>query len=137
MFAHEISFDLRYFFLLMFFISLNGFADKNVAIPNFNLVNQLSLDKILKAKVFVHTNSQLRAAHLILDYIPISKSFQAPRCLIKARDPRLHWISVAALGFLTTGPIPEDTLTTNPIPESIPKVALPFQHATEEEATSS
>ena len=41
----------------MFFISHNGFAGKNAAIPNFNLMNQLSLDKILKAKVFVHTNS--------------------------------------------------------------------------------
>ena len=70
-------------------------------------------------------------AHLILDYIPITKSFQVPRCLIKARDPRLHWNSVTALGFLTTGLIPEDTLTIDPIPEGIPKVALPFQHATE------
>ena len=52
---------------MMFFVSLDGFADKNTAIPNFNLVNQQSLDKILKAEVFVHTNSQLRAAHLILD----------------------------------------------------------------------
>ena len=72
-----------------------------------------------------------------MDYIPITKSFQALRCLIKARDPRLHWNSVTALGFLTTGLIPEDTLTIDPIPEGIPKVALPFQHATEEEATSS
>ena len=52
---------------MMFFVSLDGFADKNTAIPNFNLVNQQSLDKILKAEVFVRTNSQLRAAHLILD----------------------------------------------------------------------
>ena len=59
-----------------------------------------------------------------------------PKCLIKARDPRLHWINVAALGFLTTGPIPVDTFTTDPILEGIPKVALPFQHATKEEATS-
>ena len=59
----------------MFFVSLNSFADKHAAIPNFNLVNQPSLDKILKAEVFVHTEGQLKAAHLILDYIPISKSF--------------------------------------------------------------
>ena len=38
-FVHEISFDLRYFFLMMFFVSLNGFVDKNAAIPNFNFVN--------------------------------------------------------------------------------------------------
>ena len=54
-FVHEISFDLSYFLLMMFIVSLNGFVDKNAAIPNFNLVNQPSLGKILKAEVFVHT----------------------------------------------------------------------------------
>ena len=87
--------------------------------------------------MFVHTDGQLRAAHLILDYIPISKSFQDPRCVIKARDPRLHRISVIAPGFLTAGPIPEGTLTTDPILEGIPKVAPPLQRFVEEEATSS
>ena len=73
MFVHEISFDLHYFSLTMFFVSLNGFVDKNTIIPIFNLVNQLSLNKILKAKVIVHIDGQLRAAHLIFNYIPISK----------------------------------------------------------------
>ena len=54
MFLHEISFDLRYFLLMMFFVSSNGFVDKNAAIPNFNLGNWSRLDKILKAEVFVH-----------------------------------------------------------------------------------
>ena len=87
--------------------------------------------------MFVHSDSQLRAAHLILGYTPISKSYQARKCIIKAKDPLLHRISVATLGFLITGPIPEDTLSTDSIPKGIPKVALPFQHATEEEATPS
>jgi len=108
----------------------NGFANKNASIPNFSLVNQQSLDKILKAEVFIHTNGQLRAAHLILDYIPISKSFQVPKCVIKARDPQLHRISVAASSFLITNPIPKGTLTIEPIPEGIPKVALPPQQTT-------
>ena len=94
--VHEISFDLHYSLLMIFFVSLNGFAYRNTTIPNFNLVNQPSLEKILKAEVFVHIDGQLRAAYLILDYIPISKSFQAPKCIIKARNPRLHQISVAA-----------------------------------------
>ena len=67
----------------------------------------------------------------------ISKSFQALRCVIKVRDPRLQRINVATPSFLTIGPIPESTLTTDPIPEGIPKVALPSQRAVEEEATSS
>ena len=54
--------------------------------PNLNLVNQPSLDKILKAEVFVHIDDQLRAAYLILDYVPISKSFLVLKCAIKARN---------------------------------------------------
>ena len=86
--------------------------------------------------MFVHIDGQLRAAHLILDYIPISKSFQALKSVIKARDPRLHRINVATPSFLIIGPIPKGMLTTNPIPESILKVALPPPH-TVKEATSS
>lgn len=86
--------------------------------------------------MFVHIDGQLRAAHLILDYIPISKSFQALKSVIKARDPRLHRINVATPSFPITGPVPEGMLTTDLIPESILKVALPPPH-TIEEATSS
>ena len=68
------------FFLVPFFFSFNGFADKRATVPNFNLVNQESLDKILKAKVFLHKDGQLRVAHLILNYTSISSSFQAPKC---------------------------------------------------------
>ena len=49
----------------------------------------------------------------------------------------MHQINVAALGFLTTGPLLEGILTTTPIQEGKPKVALPFQHVAKEEATSS
>ena len=73
---------------------------------------------------------------MILNYEPISKSFQAPKCVIKAKDPQLHQISVVVLGFLIIGAIPEGTLATDPIPKGIPKVALPPQY-TAEEATSS
>ena len=69
-----------------------------------------------------------------------------PKCVIKAKDPQLHRISVAAPGILitrlvpegtlATTPFPEGTLTTTPIPEGIPMVAPPLQHAAEE-ATSS
>ena len=104
--------------------------------PNFNLVNQPSLDKILKAEVFVHSDGQLRATHFILDYTPISKSYQAPKCVIKAKNPRLHQISIVVPSFLIFGPIPEGTLTAYPILEGIPKVALPPQYTTEEVTSS-
>lgn len=58
------------FFVDNFFCFPNGFADKHAAVPNFSLVNQSSLDKILKVEVFVHSDCQLRAAHLILGYNP-------------------------------------------------------------------
>ena len=91
----------------------------------------------MKAKVFVHTDGQLKALYLILGYTPISKSYQASKCVIKAKDPRQHRISVVTPGFLATSPVSEGTLTTDPIPKGLPKVALPFQRATKEEATSS
>ena len=77
--------------------------------------------------MFVHKDDQLQVAHLILEYTPLSSSFQVPKCIIKAKDPRLHQISVAILGFLII----------DPILEGIPKVALPSQRTAEEEATSS
>ena len=94
------------------------------------------MDKILKAKVFVHSDGQLRATHLILGYIQISKSFQVHKCVIKAKDPRLHQISIAAASFLVIGLIPEGTFTTTLIPKGVPRVALPVQHVADE-ATSS
>ena len=42
---------------------------------------------------------QVRAAHKILRYDPIQKSFAAPKYLIKAKDPRLQNIIVAEHGF--------------------------------------
>ena len=111
-------------------VLVDDFADPHAAAPNFNLVNQASLDKILKVEIFIHTNGQLRAAHLILDYIPISKSFLVPKCVIKARDPQLQRISIAAPSFLLSNPIPEGTQAADPIPKGIPKVASPPPQAT-------
>ena len=54
---------------------LYGFANKHAAIPNFNLVNEIDLTKIIKVDIFAHKDGQLREAHLILDYDPLSSSF--------------------------------------------------------------
>ncbi|KAL0002466.1 hypothetical protein SO802_016247 [Lithocarpus litseifolius] len=71
-----------------------------------------------------------------------------PKCVIKAKDPRLHQISVAVPGFLFPEgtPIPEGAFITQPIsqsdivaqtiPEGIPKATFPLQQ-TSGEATSS
>ena len=117
---------------MTFFVLPNGVAEKNTVVPNFSLMNQASLDRILKAEVFVHTDGQLRAAHLILDYMPISNTFQAPKCVIKAKDSRLQRISVATPGCLITGSVPEGTLATCPIPKGITRVTQPPQHTIKE-----
>ena len=69
-------------------------------------------------------NGQLRAAHLILGYTPLSLAFQAPKYVIKARDPRLHRISVAYQGFviLEGVPIPEGTPRTQPLFVATPSI---------------
>ena len=45
-------------------------------------------------------DNQVRAAHKILRYDPIQKSFLASKYMIKAKEPRLHRITVAKHGFL-------------------------------------
>ena len=56
--------------------------------------------------------------------MPISFAFQAPKCVIKANDPRLHHISVAYKGFVVPEgiPIPEGTPLTQPLFVGIPSV---------------
>ena len=62
-------------------------------------------------------DGQLRAAHLILGYTPISFAFQAPKYVIKAHDPRLHRINVAYQGFVISEgvPLPKVTPRTQPL----------------------
>ena len=102
--------------------------------------NKESLDKILRVEVFVHDDDQLGAAHIILGYKLISSGFQAPKCVIRARDPRLYHISVAVPDFLLLEGVlvPEGTFSTQPIRESdlfiqsilegIPRADPPFLH---------
>ena len=113
-----------YFFFLIIFVSnnlhsrLNGFADRRYTKPNLKLVNKANLDKLLKAEIYVsEANGQLRAAHLILGYTPISFAFQEPKCVIRARDPRLHRINVAYEGFIVPEGIslPQYTSRTEPL----------------------
>ena len=58
------------------------------------------METILKAEVFVNEgDNQVRAAHKILGYDPIQKSFSALKYVIRAKDPSLHRIIVAEHGF--------------------------------------
>lgn len=69
---------------------LGEFTDKYSTIPHLNRVNEPDLTRILKYKIFAQTDGQLQATHVILNYKPISTYFQAPKYMIKAKDPQLH-----------------------------------------------
>ena len=100
------------------FPNFNGFADPNSTATLLRLVNKANLDRILQSEVYVNeAEGQLRAAHLILGYKSISHTFQAPRCVIRAKDPRLHRISVAYEGFIVSEGVylPRNTPLTQPL----------------------
>ena len=101
------------------FIGFNDIADPNALTPSLRLVNKASLDRILQSEVYVNeSDGQLRAAHLILGYTPISRAFQAPKCVIRAKNPRLHRISVAYEGFVVLEgiPLPRYSSLSQPLP---------------------
>ena len=79
----------------------------------------MSLDRILQFEVYVNElDGQLRATHLILGYTPISCAFQAPKCVIRAKDPWLHCFSVAYEGFVVPEgiPLPKYSPLSQPLP---------------------
>ena len=92
------------------------------------LVNRVSLDKILQSEVYVNeADGQLRAVYLILGYTLISRVFQAPKCVIRAKDPRLHRISITYERFLVPEgiPLPTSTPFTQPLPVATLSAGVP------------
>ena len=101
-----------YIFLLPFFANPNAFP------RHFHLVNRANLETVLNTADFINEeDGQVRAAHKILGYTPIQKSFADPRHVISANHPRLSKITVVEQGFLISG--------GSPVPEGIPLVDLP------------
>ena len=100
-------------------IGFNDIVDPHATTHSLHLVNKASLDRILQSEVYINeSDGQLRAAHLILGYTPISHAFQAPRCVIRAKDSRFHRISVAYEGFVVPEgiPLPRYSPLTQPLP---------------------
>ena len=50
-------------------------TDKLFTNPKLSLINVPALNYLLRSKIFVNNDGQLRAVHLILDFEPISRSF--------------------------------------------------------------
>ena len=101
--------------------SSNVFADKNHVAPRLSLVNILGLNKLLRFEIFISEDRQLQAAHLILDYEPLSHIFQDVGQAIRAGDPKQAHINVSKPGFLAR--------------RDLPPVELPIQHVPQEVAS--
>ena len=66
------------------------FRDPHAFHRHFHLVNRMDLETVLQAAIFVNDeDGQVRAAHKILGYDPIQKSFADPKHMIRANDLRL------------------------------------------------
>ena len=72
----------------------------------------------------MNDDGQLRAAHLILDYEPLSRAFLDVDNSIRANDYRLAHIDVSQSGFLAPHDLPP---VDHPIPQGIPFAAQPLQ----------
>ena len=72
----------------------------------------------------MNDDGRRRAAHLILDYEPISRTFLDVGTSIRANDYRLARIDVSRSSFLAPHDLPP---VNHPIPQGIPLAAQPFQ----------
>ena len=83
----------------------------------------------------------MRAVHLILDFEPISRTFQEIGHAIRARDPQINQINVSKLDFLARDNLPPVRLPIQQIPPLliIPLQQVPLEEliAAEEEIASS
>ena len=75
-------------------------TDKEHVSPRLSLTNVAALNYLLRSRIFVNDDGQLRVAHLILDYEPLSRNFQEVNNAIKANDYRLARIDMSRPHFL-------------------------------------
>ena len=92
-------------------------TDKEHVNPRISLTNVAALNYLLKSQIFVNNDGQLRAGHLILDYEPISRTFQDVGNSIKVNNYRLAHIDVSRPNFLAPHNLPP---VAHPIPQGIP-----------------
>ena len=72
----------------------------------------------------MNDDGQLRAAHLVLDYESLTRSFQDVGNAIRANDYRLTHIDVSRPHFLAPHDLPP---VDHPIPQGIPLATHPIQ----------
>ena len=81
-------------------------TDKTQVNSQISLINVPVLNYLLRSQIFVIDDGQLRAAYLILDYEPLSRSFLDVGNAIRANDYRLVRIDVSWPTFLVPYDLP-------------------------------
>ena len=87
--------------------------------PRISLVNVQAFNYLLRSEIFVSEDGQLRAAHLILDYEPLSRAFVDMGQAIRAWSPRLTRIDVSKLSFLARRDLPPVQLPAQRAPHEV------------------
>ena len=101
--------------------SSDVFADKRHVAPRLSLVNIPALNYWLRSEIFISEDRQLRAAHLVLNYEPLSRIFQEAGQAIRAGNPRLACIDVSVPSFLAQRDHPPIVISPQRI---LPQVAV-------------
>ena len=105
---------------LIFFLEI--FADRDHISLKLSHTNVQAFNYLLRSEIFVSEDGQLRVAPLILDYEPLSCTFQDVGQAIGAGSSILAWIDVSKLGLLARRnlpPVPRPVLQ-NPRPVALP-----------------
>ena len=99
-------------------------ADRRHVAPRLSFTNVAALNYLLRSEIFVSEDRQLQAVHLILDFEPISRTFQEIGHAIRAGDPRINRIDVSKPDFLARDNLPPVRLPIQQIP---PSLVIPLQ----------
>ena len=105
------------FIIIIFFSDI--FVDKEHVSPKLSLVNVPGFNYLLRSEILVSEDGQLRAAHLILDYEPISRIFQDAAQALRAGSSRLARIDVSKPGFLAWRDLPPVQLPIRYVPQEV------------------
>ena len=107
------------------------FADKRHVAPRLSHTNVATLNYLLRSKIFVSEDKQLRADHLIFNFEPILEIYQDIGNAIRAGDPWLARIDVSRPSFLAQDNLPPVVL---PLQQNPPLVVQPLHQVLPEAA---
>ena len=75
-------------------------ADDKEFVPDLRVVHERDINFFLGSEIFVHTDGQLRASHLILGYVPVYKTWQPFSQDLLLDSPFLSFIDMWHANFL-------------------------------------